>query len=132
MSKSTFTKKILLFEGVGFALVIALLWLDELLDLPHKLLGAPPTPVNWQEGIFESVMGLALATGVLLWTYRALARIHYLEGFLHVCMFCKRIHLDDEWIPIEEYISDRSEAVFSHGLCPDCKKKHYPQQPKMQ
>lgn len=46
MTKSAFTTRILLFEGVGFILVLSLLWLNESLDLPHKLLGAPTTPVN--------------------------------------------------------------------------------------
>lgn len=56
-----------------------------------------------------------------------IARITYLEGFLRVCSFCKKIHAGDQWIPIEEYISDHSAALFSHGLCPQCMKRHYPQ-----
>jgi hypothetical protein len=67
------------------------------------------------------------AIGTLTWTRRALARITYLEGFLRVCSFCKKIHAGDQWIPIEEYISDHSAALFSHGLCPQCMKRHYPQ-----
>ena len=49
-----------------------------------------------------------------------------LEGLLPICSFCKKIRDDkSEWQPIEKYISERSPASFSHGLCPDCVKKHY-------
>ena len=126
MTKSTFTKEVLLFEGIGFALVVSLLWLNEALDLPHKLLGAPTTPVNWRESILESLVVGALAVGTLGWTYRALARIRYLEGYFRVCMYCKRIQAGDQWIPIEQYVIDHTEAVLSHSICPECKKEHHP------
>ena len=49
-----------------------------------------------------------------------------LEGILHICMFCKRIRDESEnWQPVEGYISRRSGADFSHGLCPECAQKHY-------
>ena len=47
--------------------------------------------------------------------------IKRLEGILPTCMYCKRIReRDDKWIVIEEYIAARTEASFSHGVCPDC------------
>jgi hypothetical protein len=50
-----------------------------------------------------------------------------LKGILPICGFCKKIRNDDgSWDTIEKYITSRSEASFSHGLCPDCAKKHYP------
>lgn len=122
---NTFTRKILHLEGIGFGLLIIFLWLDELLDLPEELFGASPTPVNWRESIFESVLALALGAATLWWTYVALARIRFLEGFLHACMFCKKIRTGDQWIPIESYVSRHSEAVFSHTLCPECSHRHY-------
>jgi hypothetical protein len=49
-----------------------------------------------------------------------------LEGLLRICMFCKRIRDENEnWQPIEGYISQRSDVDFSHGLCPECAQKHY-------
>jgi DNA-binding response OmpR family regulator len=46
--------------------------------------------------------------------------IKRLEGILPTCMYCKRIRERDNWIIIEEYIAARTEASFSHGVCPDC------------
>ncbi|MBW1988527.1 MAG: hypothetical protein JRI97_03180 [Deltaproteobacteria bacterium] len=55
----------------------------------------------------------------------ALAKI--LSGFLPICARCKRIREETgRWSPIETYIQDHTEAVFSHSLCPDCARDHYP------
>lgn len=58
----------------------------------------------------------------------ALERVKQLSGLLPICFNCKRIR-DDKgyWEQIEKYIREHSEAEFSHGLCPDCAHKLYPQ-----
>ena len=100
-------------------------WADELFDLPNLLFGAPPKPSNIIEAMYESTVFLVLGTLVILFTRRALRRLQYLEGFLPVCSFCKQIRVGSEWIPVEQYISQRSEVVFSHSFCPSCTLKHY-------
>jgi hypothetical protein len=53
--------------------------------------------------------------------------VETLEGLLPICSFCKSIRNDKgEWEKLELYISDRSDALFSHGFCPSCQKIHYP------
>jgi len=48
-------------------------------------------------------------------------RVKHPEGILPTCMYCKKIRDDqNEWIGIEAYISKRSQASFSHGVCPTC------------
>ncbi len=57
----------------------------------------------------------------------ALARVKKLEGFLPICSYCKKIRDDQgDWQQIETYIHERSDAEFSHGICPECLKAHYP------
>ncbi len=58
----------------------------------------------------------------------ALDEIKTLRGIIPICSFCKQIR-DDEgfWKNIEAYIRDHSEAEFSHAICPECYKKHYPE-----
>ena len=58
----------------------------------------------------------------------ALARIKVLSGLLPICANCKKIR-DDQgyWRQIEVYIRDHSDAEFSHGICPGCAKKLYPE-----
>lgn len=51
----------------------------------------------------------------------ALARIKRLEGILPICMFCKKIRNDgDIWQQVDHYLTEHSDALFSHGICPDC------------
>jgi PAS domain S-box-containing protein len=58
----------------------------------------------------------------------ALAKIKTLQGLISICASCKKIR-DDEgyWTQIEDYIRAHSEVQFSHGICPDCAQKLYPE-----
>jgi hypothetical protein len=58
----------------------------------------------------------------------AMAQVKILQGFLPICASCKKIR-DDQgaWSQMEVYIRDHSEAQFSHGICPDCARKLYPE-----
>jgi PAS domain S-box-containing protein len=57
----------------------------------------------------------------------ALAKIKTLRGLIPICAACKKIR-DDQgyWQQVEVYVRDHSEAEFSHGLCPDCAQRLYP------
>ncbi len=58
---------------------------------------------------------------------KALANIKQLTGLLPICSHCKKIRDDTGyWQQIEQYIHEHSEAEFSHSICQDCAKKHYP------
>ena len=55
---------------------------------------------------------------------QALQEVKVLRGFIPICMTCKKIRDDGGyWQQIENYIQKHSEALFSHGVCPDCYKK---------
>jgi len=125
MTKKRLTKTILLYESIGFGIVILFLWADEVFDLPHHILGAPATPINWIESALESTLTLGLGIFTIILTWNLLKRIKYLEGFVPVCLFCKRVRVDDQWIDMETYIIDHSEAEITHSLCPDCAEKYY-------
>jgi DNA-binding NtrC family response regulator len=54
----------------------------------------------------------------------ALAKVKQLEGIIPICTYCKKIRNDKEsWQQMESYITEHSEALFSHGLCPECAQK---------
>lgn len=58
----------------------------------------------------------------------ALAKINTLRGLIPICASCKKIRDDHGfWNSIEKYIMEHSEAEFSHGICPDCAKRLYPE-----
>ena len=51
----------------------------------------------------------------------ALDMVNKLSGLLPICSYCKRIRAEDNrWQQLETYLSDHSEAEFSHGICPEC------------
>jgi K+-sensing histidine kinase KdpD len=57
---------------------------------------------------------------------RQAREIRVLHGLLPVCAFCKKIRTEDQnWRPIESYITEHSEASFTHTFCPECAKQHY-------
>ena len=57
----------------------------------------------------------------------ALVHVKTLQGILPICMHCHKIRNDQQsWERLEKYIAEHSDAQFSHGLCPECLKKHYP------
>lgn len=59
---------------------------------------------------------------------QALHEIKTLRGIIPICSFCKKIRDDmGAWNRLEKYVSEHTEAKFSHGVCPGCAVKHYPE-----
>jgi PAS domain-containing protein len=58
----------------------------------------------------------------------ALAKVRTLSGLLPICAACRKIR-DEQgaWHSLETYIRNHTEAEFSHGICPECRKRLYPQ-----
>jgi phosphoserine phosphatase RsbU/P len=66
----------------------------------------------------------ALAERVIM-LEEAIVKIKNLQGLLPICSYCKKIRNDqDYWEQIETYVTDHSQAEFTHGICPDCVEKH--------
>lgn len=52
--------------------------------------------------------------------------IKQLAGFIPICSHCKKIRDDTGyWNKLEQFIEDRSDALFSHSICDSCLEKHY-------
>ena len=57
-----------------------------------------------------------------------LMELQALRGIVPICANCKSIRdAQDNWHPIEHYLIKHPEANFSHGICPKCAKKLYPE-----
>ena len=107
-------------ETAGFLLIIALIWLDELLDLPRLLFGAAPTPIRLGEGVMESVMTLIVGTVVVSITLRTFRRIEYLESLVVMCAWCRRVRSGNEWLTVERFLERQHNSHTSHGICEGC------------
>ncbi len=91
----------------------------------------PPRPRELERAItvtiarFDDMMTLRRLNEEL---QAALARVKTLRGLLPICASCKKIRNDQGyWQQVEVYIRDHSEADFTHGLCPECLIKIYPE-----
>jgi hypothetical protein len=112
--------RILALEAAGFLLVATVLWLDELMDLPHLLFGAPYTVPRLAECVFESVLTILLGAAVVIVTRRAFRRILYLESLIVMCAWCRRVRDGDQWLSVEEFLTRQHRARTTHGICDAC------------
>lgn len=64
---------------------------------------------------------------LILQLKEALASVKTLSGLLPICASCKKIRNDQGyWMQVEHYVQERSEAAFTHSICPECAHKLYP------
>jgi signal transduction histidine kinase len=117
--------KELIFISVGIFMIILLLSfyiIRNSLKEMNKRLVAEKGLNDYKDGLEELV---EKRTGELR---EAMSKIKILSGFLPICASCKKIRDDKgSWSQIESYVRDHSEAEFSHGICPECAEKLYPE-----
>lgn len=126
-----FTKKhilsrLLVYQSIGYCLLLLLIIGDELFDLPFTVFNQLSTPINWAEIYIESGYIVVLGTLSLSFTWNLIKRVKFFDGYIPICSFCKKIRDGNEWVSLEQYVTIHSEAMLSHGLCPECKTIHYP------
>ena len=115
--------RILWYESIGCIILILLSWADEIFCLPYLLFGGGECHPNWRESAMETVVILIIFIPLLILMKRLSARLFYLEDFLRICAWCKKICYGDEWLPIEEYFEKGFDTQTSHGVCPTCAEK---------
>jgi hypothetical protein len=87
-------------------------------------------PWVFDTSIVNGVLRTALLLLIAYLTCRTARQgreLKHLKGLLPICAFCKKIRDENErWQPLETYISEHSDADFTHSFCPDCVKKNFP------
>jgi hypothetical protein len=88
-------------------------------------------PVSWQLECIDTLVDVVILgalAGMVHQIIRQQRQIRVLEGMLPICSFCKRIRDEaGEWRRFEVFITERSEARFSHTFCQQCGREHYPE-----
>lgn len=125
ITKNLIVRRAIIYQLIGYGILLFLVTGDEVFDFPHNVFGAAATPINWAECMIEAtyILVLCVFTTYLLLVF--LDRIKFLEGFVGICAHCKKMLNRNEWQTLERYLSEHSEVVLSHGLCPDCLAKYY-------
>ena len=121
--QAVYWQRAVLWQSVGFLIIIVLTWCNAIFDLNRYFFG-----LDRFEDEFNQT---AIATGVifLLWifssykVYRVVSRLTYLENFLHVCAWCRKIEHESQWLSLEDHFTRRTGGQTSHGICPECSKK---------
>ena len=103
-------------EAAGFLAIACMVWLDELLDVPHHVFGAPASPFRPYEAIVVSGLVLLLGVAIILYTVHLVRR---LDSLIVLCAWCHRVRVKSEWVSIEEFLHVH-RAETSHGICAEC------------
>ncbi len=112
-----------LWTSLGFATIIVLAWLDALLDFGHYVTGSPIRSEHAGETAIKTVIILLLWILSVYKVYRIVSRLTYLENFVHLCAWCRRIERDNKWLSLEEHFEKSGGQAVSHGICPECSEK---------
>lgn len=112
-------ESIYLIEAAGFSIIILLSWGVAYFDAPRYIFGDPPT-FNWQRAVLRTAVILPIWAWVHFTTRSLLKRLRYLEEFLHVCAWCRKVGYQDQWLTMEEFFGSKFNTETSHGICPSC------------
>jgi hypothetical protein len=115
-------KSVLVYECIGFGLVAALMWLDELGDLPQFLFGGSKHVHDWRDSAMATIVILCIGAIVFGLTLRLVQQLQNLENMLRMCAWCRKIGFHEKWLRVEEYFDEGFHMHTTHGMCPDCLK----------
>lgn len=113
------SERIVRYEIAGFSAILLMTWTNEVLGIPQRFYERNYT-TNWHDAITESIITLAVAIPTIIASWRISRRLHHLEGFLRVCSWCRKVDIDEEWVPLEEYMRRNLNTETTHGICPEC------------
>ena len=116
-------QKALLWQSLGFLIVVVLTWSDALFDLTHVLLGFENRAMDLNRTVITTVVILLLWIFSAYKVYLVVSRLSYLESFLHVCAWCRKIEYNNQWLSLEAHFTEKTGRKPSHGICPECAKK---------
>lgn len=112
-------KFILQWQSVGFSALLVIMWIVEILRLPHHFFGES-AEFLWSRVLARTATVLVIWLIVHFTTRRLLLRLHELEKFLLICSWCRRVGHQNEWLTTEEYFTSKFATETSHGICPAC------------
>jgi hypothetical protein len=112
-------RNVAFWQGMGFVMLVSLVWVNETLDLTHLLFQRQSTPNDWLGASVLTVGILIIAFVTVAHTYVLQRRI--LEGIIIVCSYCSKVKIEEtSWERMEHFLAGKTRARFSHGICPAC------------
>jgi hypothetical protein len=104
---------------MAFAMLILLIWLNEIMDLAALWFGTAPGNPDIFRGSVLTIAAIVVAIVAVGHAYVQQKQI--IRGLLTFCSQCHKIRVDEKvWERVDDYITEHSLALISHGLCPHC------------
>jgi hypothetical protein len=126
-SKSTIMKALRIHRGLMIFFLFCYCVVAAALFFKIQLVGETFVGVVFLTGAIFVLVGIKLQVKMILEIKNTL------QGLLPICSSCKKIRTPESdpekaesWSPVEQYISKKTAADFTHSMCPDCLKKLYP------
>jgi len=115
--------RVLWYQSIGFLVIIGVLWLDQVQGLAEILFGGQPEERDWRGSAMGTLVVICIWAIVCGLTKRLVDRVHYLNGFLRICAWCRQVGHKARWMRLEEWFSEGFHIQTTHGICPECLKK---------
>lgn len=109
-----------MYQNLGFLGIMVISYLDELIKLPSLIFSDHPFAFMFRRSTLDILMVLAVWLLVSTSTRRILERIRYLEKFMRVCSWCRKIDYKGEWMRLEDFMQEGFDTPTTHGICPEC------------
>src|SRR5580704_4482539 len=120
MNKNSQLTKIVLYQNLGFLGILVLCFLDDLLQLPGLIFSDHPFAFVYRRSTLDILLVFGVWFLVSRSTRRILERVQYLEKFMRLCAWCRRINFKGDWMPLEEFMRQGFDTPTTHGICPKC------------
>jgi hypothetical protein len=113
-------QRVLWYECIGFGMLIMLSWVGGAQHWAEYLFGGKLQAGNWRDSAMETVLILCIWGVVFGLTKKLVNHLHYLEGFIRVCAWCRKVGYEDNWVKLEHYFAEGFHIQTTHGMCPEC------------
>lgn len=120
MKKNSHLTRIVLYQNLGFVAIMLICYLDDLLRLPVLIFSGHPFQFVHSQTTLNMLLVLTVWFLVSNSTRRIMDRVRYLEKFMRVCSWCRRINYQGEWMPLEKFMRQGFDTPTTHGICLEC------------
>lgn len=120
MQKNSQLTRIVVYQNLGFIGILLLGYLDDLLRLPVLIFSGHPFAFVHSRTTLDMLLVFTVWFLVSTSTRRIMERVRYLEKFMRVCSWCRRINYQGEWMPLEKFMRQGFDTPTTHGICKEC------------
>jgi hypothetical protein len=120
MKNNSHLTRVMIYQNLGFLCIMVLCFLDDILKLPQWIFSDHSFDFVFKRTTLEILLIFGVWFLVSSSTRRSLERIQYLEKFMRLCAWCRKINFKGDWITMEQFMEQGFDTPTTHGICPCC------------